>query len=52
MKKTKEDNELKSAEVDIVTNFVKDDVESSSDADVGTDDNDDDDHEQGRGHWV
>ena len=38
LKKIKENNELKSVEIDVVTNFIKDEVESSSDAEVYTDD--------------
>ena len=39
LKKIKENNELRSIEVDTVTKFIKDEVESSSDVD--TDDGDD-----------
>ena len=43
MKKIKENDELKTVEVNVVTNFIKDEVESLSDAEVYTDDDDDDD---------
>ena len=51
LKKLKENDKLKSVEVNLVTNFIKDKVESSSDAEVYTDDNydyDDDDSEEDR----
>lgn len=49
MKKIKENDELKTVEVNVVTNFIKDEVESLSDAEVYTDDdNDDDDFEEDR----
>ena len=51
LKKLKENDELKSVEVNLVTNFIKDKVESSSDAEVYTDDDydyDDDDSEEDR----
>lgn len=37
-KKTKENHELKNIEVGMVTNFIKNKIESLSDADVYTDD--------------
>ena len=37
-KKTKENQELKNIEVGMVTNFIKNKIESLSDADVYTDD--------------
>ena len=40
MKKIKENNELKSVEVDVLTPFIKDEVESFPTAEVYTDDND------------
>ena len=43
MKKIKENDELKTVEVNVVTNFIKDEVESLSDAEVYTDDDNDDD---------
>ena len=43
MKKIEENDELKTVEVNVVTNFIKDEVESLSDAEVYTDDDDDDD---------
>ena len=51
LKKLKENDELKSVEVNLVTNFIKDKVESSSDAEVYIDDDydyDDDDSEEDR----
>ena len=51
LKKLKENDELKSVEVNLVTNFIKDKVESSSVAEVYTDDDydyDDDDSEEDR----
>ena len=38
--KIKEHSELKSVEVDVVTKFIKDEVESFSDVEVYTDDGD------------
>ena len=38
LKNKKDKNELKSAEVDSVNNFIKDKVQSSSDAEVFTED--------------
>ena len=46
IEKINENNELQSVEVDVVTNFIKDEVESSSDAEVYT--NDDYDSEKDR----
>ena len=43
LKNIKESNETKSVEADVITNFVKDKVESSSDAEVYNDDDDDSD---------
>lgn len=37
LKKIKENNELKSVEVDAISNFIKDEVEGFPDADVYTD---------------
>ena len=45
LKKIKENNELKSAEVDVISKIIKVEVESSTDDD---DDDDDDDDEQDR----
>ena len=41
LKKTKENNVLKRFEVDVVTSFIKYEVESFSDAEIYTDDDDD-----------
>ena len=46
IEKVNENNELQSVEVDVVTNFIKDEVESSSDAEVYN--NDDYDSEKDR----
>ena len=46
IEKINENNELQSVEVDVVTNFIKDEVESSSDAEIYT--NDDYDSEKDR----
>ena len=43
LKNIKESNETKSVEADVITNFIKDKVESSSDAEVYNDDDDDSD---------
>ena len=43
LKKIKENEELKGVEVDELSNFIMDQVESSSNADVYTDDDDDHD---------
>ena len=43
LKKIKENDELKGVEVDEPSNFIMDQVESSSNADVYTDDDDDHD---------
>ena len=43
LKKIKENDELKGVEVDELSNFIMDQVESSSNADVYTDDDDDHD---------
>lgn len=46
LKKIEDNDELKSIEVDVVTNFIKDKVEScSNDVDGDSDDNIDDDEE-------
>ena len=47
LKKIKEKNELKSVEVDVISNLVKDDVEIDVDFDDDDDDDDDDDED-----WV
>ena len=49
LKKIKDSNELKRAEVYVLTNFIKDEVESFSNADVHTDDGD---SERDRVHWI
>ena len=41
LRQLKENDELRSVEMYLVTNFIKDEVESFSDAEVYTDDNDD-----------
>lgn len=41
LKQIKEKDELKSVEVDVVSNFTEDKVESSADTEIYTDDNDD-----------
>ena len=46
MEKIKENDKLKRVEIDVVNNFIKDDVESFSGVDVGIDDDDDDDEEE------
>ena len=43
LKNIKESSETKSVEADVITNFIKDKVESSSDAEVYNDDDDDSD---------
>ena len=47
LKKLKENSELKRA--DVLTNFIKDEVERFSDAEVYTDDYD---SEKRQGHWI
>ena len=46
LEKIKENDKLKRVEIDVVNNFIKDDVESFSGVDVGIDDDDDDDDEE------
>ena len=45
-KKIKEKYKLKSIEVNVITNFIKDEVASFFDADIYTDDDDDDDDDE------
>ena len=48
LRKIKENSELKSAEVDVETNFSEYEVDSSSYVEVYADDNNDNKHEQDR----
>ena len=45
LKKIKEKYKLKSIEVNVITNFIKDEVASFFDAGIYTDDDDDDDED-------
>ena len=47
LKKAKENKELKSIEVNVVSNFIKDGKKSFYNAEFYTDDHDDDDDSQG-----
>ena len=47
LKKIKDNNELKSIGVNVVTNFIKDEVKSFSNADVYTDDGDSEEESTG-----
>ena len=48
LRKVKENSELNSAEIDVETNFIEYEVDSSSYVEVYADDNNDNKHEQDR----